>query len=411
MRLFLTVALTWLSLAAFAAELPKRTPEKVGMSSERLASITDAVQRHIDAGNVQGAVVAVARHGKVIYLKAQGESNVEQNLPMSTDSLFQMWSSTKPVLGVAAMMMIEQGLFKPTEPVSKYIPEFEGIKVAVLKEPADEDISPTGYIPRDDIPEHRLVDTHRPLTIQDLLTHTGGIGGYGLGSAISETTWGDNEALATLVPKYAAGSLDFQPGTRWSYSGTEGLDVVARIIEIVSGTPFNEFVHDNILTPLDMKDTYWNVPDEKQHRRVLAKGSKRGLPGPTKHFSGSWGLNSTARDYLHFEQMLLNGGTLFGNRLLGPRSVEWMTRNHVGDLYSPKGTTKGMGFGYTVRVTLDPVAAQTPRSEGAFGWIGAMGTTSWTDPKEDLVAVIMIQQMKPDLHYDVENAIRQAIID
>ena len=153
------------------------------------------------------------------------------------------------------------------------------------------------------------------------------------------------------------------------------------------------------------------VPDEKEHHRVLAKGTKRGLPGHTTHFSGSWGLNSTARDYLHFEQMLLNGGTLFGNRLLGPRSVEWLASNHVGDLFPSKSSTKGLGFGYTVSVILDPVAAQSPRSEGAFGWLGAMGTTSWTDPKEDLVAVIMIQQRSDGLHYDVANAIRQAIIE
>ena len=318
------------------------------------------------------------------------------------------------MLGVAAMMMIEQGLFKPTDPVSKYIPEFEGIKVAVLKEPANKDISPPS-VNLDDIPEHRLIKTHRPLTIQDLLTHTGGIGSKGLGSAISPIKWrrpseGD-ETLASLVPQYAAGSLDFQPGTRWSYSGTQGLDVVARIIEIVSATPFNEFVHNNILKPLDMKDTYWNVPNEKEHRRVLAKGTKRGLPGHTTHFSGSWGFNSTARDYLHFEQMLLNGGTLFGNRLLGPRSVEWLASNHVGDLFPSKSSTKGLGFGYAVSVILDPVAAQSPRSEGAFGWLGAMGTTSWTDPTEDLVAVIMIQQRSDGLHYDVANAIRQAIIE
>ena len=142
MRPLLLAALTIFSFGTFAAELPKGTPEDVGMSSERLERITDAVQRHIDAGNVQGAVVGVARRGQVVYLQAHGKANVEKNIPMSTDSLFQMWSSTKPVLGVAAMMMIEQGLFKATDPVSKYIPEFEGIQVAVLKVPVEEDISP-----------------------------------------------------------------------------------------------------------------------------------------------------------------------------------------------------------------------------------------------------------------------------
>ena len=412
MRPLLLAALTIFSFGTFAAELPKGTPEDVGMSSERLERITDAVQRHIDAGNVQGAVVGVARRGQVVYLQAHGKANVEKNIPMSTDSLFQMWSSTKPVLGVAAMMMIEQGLFMATDPVSKYIPEFEGIQVAVLKVPVDEDIS-SGYVPRDDIPEHRLIDTHRPLTIQDLLTHTGGIGGSGLGSALANIEWtrGEGETLATLIPKYAAGPLDFQPGTRWAYSGTIGLDIVARIIEVVTKTPFNEFVHENILKPLNMKNTNWNVPESEQHRRVVAKNSRHGLPGNTTYFSGSWGLNSSVLDYLHFEQMLLNGGTLFGNRLLGPRTVEWMASNHVGDLYMPEGTNKGFGFGFTVTVMLDPVIAKSARSAGAFGWHGAMGTTSWTDPKEDLVAVILIQQMSTELHHDVANAIREAIIE
>ncbi len=413
MKRNLLVVLILFSNILLARELPRGNPSSVGMSAERLTRITEVVERHIEEGNVQGAVVGVARQGKLVYLEAHGHADVEKDIPMTTGSLFQMWSSTKPVLGVAAMMMIEQGLFKQTDPVSKYIPEFEGIQVAVLKKPADEDISP-GYVSRDDIPEHRLVDTHRPLRIKDLLTHTGGIAGYGLGTAVAniEWDWSENETLATVIPKYAVGPLDFQPGTRWAYSPTIGLDIIARIIEIVSGVPFNEFVHKNILRPLDMKDTYWNLPEDRQNRQVVPHHIKSDISfEPTTYFSGSWGLKSTARDYLRFEQMLLNGGILFGNRLLGPRSVESMASNHIGDLYNPKGSTPGMGFGFTVAVTLNPIAAQSARSAGTFGWLGAMGTTTWTDPKEELVAVIMIQQMSMELHYDVANAIRQAIVD
>ena len=162
------------------------------------------------------------------------------------------------------MMMMEQGLFKPTDAVYAYIPEFKDIQVAVLQEPADEDISPL-YVLEDSVPAHRLVDAHRPITIHDLLTHTSGLASYGLGMAVSTWDWQD-ETLATWIPKVAAGPLDFQPGARWAYSGTVGLDVIARIIEIVSGTLFNEFVQERIFDPLDMKDTHWNLTDEKRSR-------------------------------------------------------------------------------------------------------------------------------------------------
>ena len=395
---------------ALANEIPAAVPEDVGMSSERLDRVTTAVQKSIDAGKVQGAVVAIARRGKVVYFEALGLMDVEQKRPMTKDAIFHMASSTKPLLGVATMMMIEEGLIRATDPVEKYIPEFKGIQVAVLKEPADEDISPI-YVPGGKVPAHRLVAASRLVTIQDLLTHTSGLATNGLGSAVADLTW-DNETLATWIPKVGAGPLDFQPGSRWAYSGGVGLDVVARIIEIVSGTPFNIFLQERIFEPLGMTDSYHNVPNDKQSRQVILKGDKRRGPRePTQYYSASYGLMSTARDYLNFEQMLVNGGTLFGNRLLGPRSVAWMSSNQVGGLFREKGDTNGLGFGYTVAIVLDPIAARSPRSEGSFGWIGAAGTTSWTDPKEELTAVIMAHPMSYDLHYGVANAIRQALID
>ena len=227
------------------------------------------------------------------------------------------------------------------------------------------------------------------------------------------STWDrpdETETLATWIPKAAAGPLDFQPGARWMYSGTVGLDVVARIIEIVSGTPFNAFVQERIFDPLDMKDTHWNIPKDKIPRLVVIRGDKGTWRKPTRYFSGSIGLISTARDYMHFEQMLQNGGTLFGNRLLSSSSVALMSTNHVGDLYREKGDTKGVGFGYTVSVTLDPGVAKSPRSAGAFGWGGAAGTMSWTEPKEKLSAVIMVQQPTVDLPNEVAETIRDAII-
>jgi len=400
-----------MTTATTLRELPHAIPEEVGMSGKHLARISNVIQQFIDAGRIQGAAVAVSRRGKMVYFEAQGVSDEKTQAPMQRDALFQMASSTKPVLGVAAMMMIEEGLFKPTDAVKAYIPEFRDIQVAVLQEPADEDISPE-YVLTDNVPEHRLVDAHRPITIHDLLTHTSGLAGGGLGVAVSTWEWQDEtETLATWIPKVAAGPLDFQPGARWAYSGTVGLDVVARIIEIVSGTPFNEFVQERIFDPLDMKDTHWNLPKDKIPRLVVIRGDKGSWRKATRYFSGSIGLISTARDYLHFEQMLQNGGTLFGDRLLSPSSVALMSTNHVGSLYREKGETDGVGFGYAVAITLDPNMAQSPRSTGSFGWGGAAGTATWTEPKEELSAVIMVQQPTVDLPHNVAMVIREATTD
>ena len=300
-------------------ELPQGTSEEVGMSSEGLDRIDELMQKFVDDELIQGAVVGIGRRGKVAYYKAHGFADLDTKAPMQRDAMFQMASSTKPILGVAAMMMIEEGRFKPGDPVEKYIPEFEGIKVAVLKEPADEDVSPEWVFK--DVPEHRLVDVHRPVTIHDLLTHTSGLGSSGLGSAVAKFNRGLEETLATWIPQVAAGPLDFQPGSRWAYSGTIGLDVVARIIEIVTVKPFNEFVQERIFDPLDMKDTCWNLPKEKTPRLVVIRGDKGSWKIPTRYYSGSYATISTARDYMRFEQMLANGGTLFGNRLISKESV------------------------------------------------------------------------------------------
>lgn len=399
-------------------ELPHGTPEEVGMSGERLNKVKDVVQEFIDEGRIQGAVVCVARRGKVVYFEAQGVSNQKNPAPMPADAMFHMASSTKPILGVAAMMMIEEGLFKPSDPVEKYIPEFKNIKVAVLKDPVgegssdakskDNSVSKSKFMSKK-TPNYRLVDPHRPITIHDLLTHTSGIaGGKGLGEAKKKRQKQSNDTLATRIARVAEGPLDFQPGTRWGYGG--GLDVVARVIEIVSGMPFNEFVQERIFDPLDMKDTHWIVPKDKLDRMLFVVKGKAGWP--TTYFSGSAGLISTARDYLHFEQMLLNKGELFGNRILKPESVEMMSSSQVGDLYadSAKGGA-GLAFGYTVAITVDPSLTKTGRSTGAFGWGGAAGTVSWTDPKQELVGVIMVQQPTADLPVRIAEAIGAAIDD
>ncbi len=383
------------------SELPRATPEAVGMSGARLNRVRDVVQEFIDEGRIQYAVVGVARRGKVVYFEAQGVSNDE---PVRKDAMFHMASSTKPILGVAAMMVIEEGLVSPTDPVEKYVPEFKGIQVAVFDEEADE--KTIGKSGSKRTPEYRLVDVHRPVTIHDLLTHASGISGRALGRTREIHHEGDT--LATWIPVVAQGPLAFQPGTRWGYGS--GLDVVARVIEIVSGMPFNEFVQERIFDPLDMKDTYWIVPKDKLHRMLIFVEGKAGTP--TTYFSGSAGLVSTARDYLHFEQMLVNKGELFGNRLLEPESVEMMSTDQAGDLFADTGKgSAGTAFGYTVAITVDPALAGTGRSAGAFGWGGAAGTVSWTDPKEELAVAIMVQQPTKNLGSRIAEAIAAAIDD
>ena len=411
LRTGLTALAVFVAIAVHGGEIPVGEAESVGMSTERLLRIDTAMQRHIDAGDIQGAVTAVARRGKVVHFKAHGLMDVEAERPMAEDAVFIMMSSTKPVLGVAAMMMIEEGLIRPTDPVEKYIPEFADMQVAVLAEPAEEDISPS-QIDRENPPAHRLVPAETPITIQHLLTHTSGLASGGLGS-LAAGRGAERTTLADYIPTLGDMALDFQPGSRWTYSGGTGLDVVARIVEIVSGVPYDEFVQKRIFDPLEMTDTHYNLPPAKASRRVVIPG--RDLSrwmGETTYFSGSYGLSSTAKDYLHFEQMLLNGGELFGRRLLSPRSVAMMGSDHLDGLYRGfTQTAKGQGFGYTVSVILDPIAAGSRRSAGAFGWGGAFGTRSWTDPVEELVGVIMLQQPYGPAQYDFENAVRQAIID
>ncbi len=412
-RLTLLCVLVLQAAFAVAAELPTAKPEDVGMSAERLKRIDQAMMRHIEAGDIQGAVTAVARRGQLVHFKSYGLLDEENQVPMPENALHIMMSSTKPVLGVAAMMMIEEGLIRPNDPVSMYLPEFKEMQVAVLKEPADEDISPV-RVNRRDVPEHRLVPAEREITIHHLLTHTSGLASGGLGSAIAPRTGRDN--LAGYIPQLAQVALDFQPGSRWAYSAATGLDVVARIVEMVSGQPYDEFLQTRIFGPLDMKDTHYNVPAGKDARRVIITNRDMDrFRVHTDYFSASYGLVSTARDYLRFEQMLVNGGQLMGTRLLSPRTVRMMSNNQVGSLFrGARGGGEGpitSGFGYTVAVTIDPIATSTRRSPGAFGWGGAFGTRSWSDPEEELTAVLMIQQPHRQTQADFENAVQQAIIE
>ena len=429
-------------------------PESLGMSSAKLSELDQVVATAIDKGSIKGAVVAVSRRGEPVYFSAHGKANPTTGTPMRKDNLFIIMSSTKPVTGVAAMIAVEQGLFDPRDPVYKYLPGFKDIEVAVLKTPQDRDVSPAyvfgpqngevnflkrmadnvvakftdGYMWH--VPEYRTVAVNRPITIHDLLTHTSGLGSYGLGNATSD--WGreirdkakfsaNNHTLESYINSVAKGPLDFQPGTRWTYSPLVGLDVVARIIEITSGRPFDKFVQEHIFNPLDMRDTHWlhALPVEKKSRLVTLvydepkKGKKVDLidVDKSRYVSGSVGLVSTARDYLHFENMLVNRGTLFGHRVLKESSVRTMATNYVGDLFGQSGKGEGEGFGYSVSITLDPERVRLKRSKGAFGWAGALGTISWSEPATELSVVVMVQQPTKDFAYAIAKAVSQALTD
>ncbi len=410
-RLGLLLAASALALPAAGAadptDLPRARPEEVGISPERIKRIDDVVKRYIDAKRVSGAVTLVARRGQVVHHEAQGVMDVETKAPMRIDTIFRMASSTKPVTGVAILMLIEEGKVALTDPVSKYLPEFKKMNVAV-----------------EDGSEIKLVPADREVTIRDLMTHTSGLMSGGIGQRMAPPELlrpgGAGATLAEGAGRFAAVPLDFQPGTRWRYSGLAGIDTLARVVEVASGRSFDEFLRERIFEPLGMRDTFFVPPSDRGDRLASvhqrADGELKKVPSylrfPETYTSGAGGLYSTAADFFRFAQMLANGGGTDGKRLLSPRGVELFSSNQVGDLFNNQiGRPAGMGFGLTVEVVVDPVRAGTFRSRGSFGWDGAFGTHFWVDPQEKLVAVLLIQTGGRDIHRDFETAVMQSIVD
>jgi CubicO group peptidase (beta-lactamase class C family) len=390
-------------------ELARATPEAVGVSSLRLHRIGEAIQRHIDEKHISGAVTLVARKGFVVHYEAQGLKDVASKKPMTRDAIFKMASSTKPVTGVAVMILVEEGKVRLNDPVSRFIPEYKEMKVAAEKEGSK---------------EIEMVKAQREITIRDLLTHTSGLlsGGPGTQKAPRDLMWPKGEdTLASHIPQLASAPLDFHPGTKWRYSGLAGIDTLGRVVEVASGQSFDDFLRQRIFEPLGMTDTFFNVPDDRQDRlATIYQSTPSGLVKnpmqlrfPKTYFSGAGGLSSTAKDYFRFGQMLLGGGQLDGKQILSPRSVALYSTNHVGDMFRQQlGRGDGLGFGLTVEVVQDPVAAGTFRSTGSFGWDGAFGTHFWVDPEEQLVAVLMIQtSVGRIIHRDFETAVMQALVD
>lgn len=394
-------------------------PEEVGMTKAGLDAIKVAVQAHIDKKDLTGAVIAVARHNKLVQYEALGVRDVESGAPMRKDDIFRMMSSTKPTVGVATLMLQEEGKLSIDDKISRFIPEFANTKVAVAPdgfEAAMRDPAKRAALAS----QVKLVPASRDLTIRDLMTHTSGLSSGGAGQLVNRIRRSQDDTLADYIPRLGAAALDFQPGTRWRYSASDGIDVLLRIVEIASKTPADVFLRERIHQPLDMRDTYFNVPPAKYDRILTLYGRQDGewRPqraafgyGPIKYFSGAGGSMSTVHDYMQFEEMLLNKGELNGKRLLKPESVALMSTNHTGSLYGGTGgATKGTGFGLTVRVLQDPAAANSGRLPGAFGWGGAYGTCSWTDPADDMTAAIFIQQPAPTVLPDYEHAIRRAVV-
>jgi CubicO group peptidase (beta-lactamase class C family) len=406
----LLISLMAMPLAAESVAVSK--PEDVGLSSERLQRITQMIQRRIDSGQLAGAVTLVARRGRIVHFEAQGLADLETKKPMAKESIFRIASMTKPITGVAIMMLVEEGKVRLTDPVSKYIPEFRGIKVAVplpSRGPAAPATTPQFY----------TVPAEREIAIRDLLIHTSGLASGPMGnSELAKFSRKPNESLAEYIPRLGATPLEFQPGTRWQYSAFGAFDTLARIVEIASGRPFDRFLRERIFDPLEMQDIFFDPAGDKTPRLAtvyqlrdgkLARSEFANRTRNRVNYSGGGGLMCTAGDYLHFGQMLANGGQLNGKRLLSPRTVDMMASPHVPDTLPRR--PKGEGFGLSMRVVTNYLERVSPLSNGSYGWGGAHGTYFWVDPKEKIVAILMVQTSNREVVRDFEQAVMQAIVD
>jgi CubicO group peptidase (beta-lactamase class C family) len=412
-------AVTALALPLGAGSVAIGKPEDAGMSSERLRRASDAMRAHVQAGDVAGVVTLVARRGRIVHFDAQGSMNLEAKTPMAKDAIFRLASMSKPVTGVAVLMLLEEGKIRLTDPVSKFMPEFKAMKVAVARPGGRGGNAAAGGAAGGAAPvAFDTVSASREITVRDLLTHTSGLVSGGLGAATAPRR-GPTDTLASYIPKLGAVPLDFQPGTLWRYSGQAGFDVLSRIVEIVSGQAFEPFLRQRLFDPLGMKDTTFVLNAANQSRiPILYQRGPNGLqPTPpvlnTTYASGAGGLASTAEDYLQFAQMLLNGGQMNGTRFLSPRTIDLMTANHTGDMVNGQfgRPERGMGFGLSVQVVQDPAAADLRVSKGSYGWAGGTGVSIWIEPEEQLVSIFFIQGAGGGVRQDFENAVRQAIID
>ena len=402
-------------------------PASVGMSAERLERIGVRMRRFIDDGKIPGTVTLIARRGKVVHFEANGRRDVERDLPMQKDTIFRLYSQTKPVTGAAVMMLFEEGHFLLSDPISKYLPEYSDMRVHV------EGLEPSEYPP-----------AATQITIHHLLTHTSGLT-YGffptpVGQMYEEAgmsrTAGTIQGLAAWSNRLAELPLVAEPGTQWNYS--VGMDVLGRLVEVVSGKRFGDFLQERIFDPLEMIDTGFHVPARKIERfaanyspsptgGITLTDDPRASPysRPPDIEMGGGGLVGTVGDYLRFAQMLANKGELGGKRILGRKTVEFMTSDHLTpDLpdepltslfgFLGGGRAWGVGFGITGSVVTNSATSGIPASIGTYSWGGAATTHFWVDHTEELVGMVHTQ-LVPDGTYPLRELMQiltyQAIVD
>mgnify|MGYP000156215611 CR=1 FL=1 len=400
--------------ALLAKDLPMAKPESVGISSKALEKINDFTAKNIEQGKHIGFVTMVARHGKIVHYEAVGKFGLDNEKAIEKDSLFRIYSMTKPITTVAAMMLYEEGNFHLSDPVAKYIPELKDLKL--LKD--GEEVQPQSQI-----------------TIEQLMSHTAGLT-YGftrdnpVNIAYQDAKLFESKDLNEMMTKLGGIPLRFEPGSRYYYS--VATDVLGALVERISGMSLEQFFEQRIFTPLGMDDTLFSVPKDKVDRFVSNhvwdyEAQKISLLPPeyqrsytdTTLFSGGGGLVSTAMDYMIFCEMLRRGGTYNGVRILGPKTIQFMTMNHLTDEVRNEGAHEypsqhlypGQSFGLGFGVITHPGLSQVTSSKGEYSWGGAADTKFWIDPEEDLVVILMTQLMRApwETRYQIKTAVYQAL--
>ena len=394
----LAAAVALLTLSAAAREMPTARPDRAGMSEDRLDRLAELARGYTESGKLAGVLTMVARDGQVVHVSAVGQRGVEDDRPLPEDALFRIFSMTKPITAVAAMILYEEGKFQLGDPVSKFLPELAELDVLV---------------------DGERVPAENVMTMQQLLTHTAGFS-YGFNPEDPvDKLYNESDALRAkdldeFIERLAALPLKYEPGTQWHYS--VAVDVTGAVIERISGQPFGEFLQERLFDPLDMHDTFFRVPPDKMDRFLPNHGwdAENGklvafddsefmnYTDGTMMQSGGGGLVSTARDYLRFAEMMRAGGELHGVRILSPKTVEFMATDHLpasinaggeGERPAVNLLNRGGGFGLGFGVIRDPAMTGVIGSPGEYSWGGAAGTIFWIDPVEEMVVVSMIQLM------------------
>ena len=391
------------------AQLEKKDPEIVGVSSERLNRVSEISKNYVAEGKVPGIVTMIARKGKLIYFEAYGNRGVDSKVKIKKNDLFRIYSMTKPVTAIAAMQLYEKGKFQLNDPITKYLPELNNLKRYDSK--------------------GELIDVKTEITMQQLLTHTAGFtygwGGGPVDKKYEEVKLWESDGSKEFIDKVSSLPLLFEPGTKWHYS--IAVDITGVIIERLSGKTFSEYLSDNIFEPLGMEDTFFEIPNNKLNRFLPNHSYDKKMNSivkineddtkisagsnykKVKFYSGGGGLVSTAMDFMIFSECVRNGGLYNGKRIIGPKTVKFMTKNHLSGSLSGKGgsgespswdttsmdqsESNGFGFGLGFGLVTDSVKRSIIGSDGEYSWGGAAGTIFWIDPVEEISVISMIQLM------------------